>query len=297
MAIPSDPYSIKSSIVLMSSSHKGNFLLLEGGTDSKFYFKFIDDKSTMMVPCGNKKNVIDVSNMRFWITHPIFGIVDADFDCLDCVKKDQTYNDRIFLTDTHDIETLMLRTNAFDNLLNELADPILLENFEKKMKKSLVLILIDSVKKLGYFRLYNEVYQKNYDFRDINYLKFIDKTTLDCNFEKMIQTIKENSRNRYTDLAEISKFCQESDAKNYDPWIICNGHDLCHVLLIGLKYIFGESFLKSGKYELTFSNSDLEEIQSKLRMCYECNFFQKTQLYSKIRTSTLLNSICNPLKC
>ena len=64
------------------------------------------------------------------------------------------------------------------------------------------------------------------------------------------------------------------DKKGYDLWHICAGHDLIKILIIGLKFIFGN---KTGK------NIHQRLLEKIMRLSYAINHFQTTKLYKSIK--------------
>ncbi|WP_310429004.1 DUF4435 domain-containing protein, partial [Chamaesiphon sp. VAR_48_metabat_135_sub] len=104
------------------STFKGSFLLVEGSTDKVFYERFTDcDRCKLRVVSGkpsSKKLVIRVLEILDEDNFPgVLGIVDADFDR--CLSPLLDRSPNLILTDTHDLETLIIQSPALDKLLLE----------------------------------------------------------------------------------------------------------------------------------------------------------------------------------
>ena len=58
------------------------------------------------------------------------------------------------------------------------------------------------------------------------------------------------------------------------PWHVCCGHDLVHILAVGLQKAIGTHSAQTASAEL---------VEKWLRLAYEYAHFRKTQLYSSIQ--------------
>jgi hypothetical protein len=103
---------------------------VEGPQDSRFYKRFIDLENCHATVAHNKENVVSAIRL---LNEAGFvgalGIVDADFDHLDHIElpsKD------IVRGDCHDLESMLIRSNALDAMLHEFASPEKLTKFESK---------------------------------------------------------------------------------------------------------------------------------------------------------------------
>ncbi|MDJ1179813.1 DUF4435 domain-containing protein [Roseofilum sp. BLCC_M91] len=95
-------------IRLKRQTFTGAFLLVEGGSDKKFYQRFTHKNCEIEVVSGkpsSKQRVIQVlqilENDNF---AGILAIVDADFDRLDNLEFSSP---NLLRTDTHDLETML----------------------------------------------------------------------------------------------------------------------------------------------------------------------------------------------
>ncbi|MFM7438848.1 MAG: DUF4435 domain-containing protein, partial [Snowella sp.] len=99
------------------STFSGTFLLVEGSTDKVFYERFVNKNECEVITNSipGKQRVIQVLNiLENSEFKGILAIVDADFDHLEF----SLYNTpNLLRTDTHDLETMLLQSSAFDKVL------------------------------------------------------------------------------------------------------------------------------------------------------------------------------------
>ena len=132
------PESIASDIHMRRSQFKGTFLIVEGDTDQRFYGRFIDEELCQTVAANGKpsakQNAIRVIEiLRNENFDGALAIVDADFSRLEGKEPD---NDHIFMTDTHDLETIILKSPAYPKGLRRL-HPI----YSPLIKRSRILVI------------------------------------------------------------------------------------------------------------------------------------------------------------
>jgi len=91
--------------------HVGAILLTEGTTDARVYGRFVNDAKCKLVPALGKDNAIGaisiLENDRFC---GVLAIIDTDFWRIDGITLNSP---NILLTDTHDLESLILFSYLF----------------------------------------------------------------------------------------------------------------------------------------------------------------------------------------
>jgi hypothetical protein len=113
---------VANQIRLRRSIHQGTFLLVEGGSDKVFYERFTDRSVCELVTVSGKPSsklrVIAVLKILEEGTgfKGVLAIVDADFDRLTALP---CYSSNLLYTDTHDLETMLINSPAFDKVLSE----------------------------------------------------------------------------------------------------------------------------------------------------------------------------------
>lgn len=113
------PDTIANQVRMAASHHKGSFLLVEGDTDARIFKGFIDKSTCMVIVGNNKDNVLQAIELLLNKgPQGLVAIVDSDYWLLDKITPPR---ECIFATDSHDLETMMLQTEALFKVLRELA--------------------------------------------------------------------------------------------------------------------------------------------------------------------------------
>ncbi|RKZ52365.1 MAG: hypothetical protein DRR16_15040 [Candidatus Parabeggiatoa sp. nov. 3] len=100
-------------IRMMRIQDARTFLIMEGFTDQQFYQFLVDSekKHCLVISADNKKNAIDaIKHLEQTQFRGVLAIVDADFDVL---KQAVPNSDNVLLTDSHDLETMIIKSQAF----------------------------------------------------------------------------------------------------------------------------------------------------------------------------------------
>jgi hypothetical protein len=158
------------SIQMQRSSFSGTFLLVESGSDKKFYNRFID-KSACEIRCfQGKEQVIAVLNVleKRKVTG-ILAIVDADFDRI-AISPHNSPN--LLRTDSHDLETMLINSPALDKIIIEFGS----EEKIAKCDRDVRMILLEAGTAIGYLRWISQCDGLNLTFRGIIFSKFFKKT-------------------------------------------------------------------------------------------------------------------------
>ncbi len=253
-----------------SAGVNNSFLIVEGVTDPRYYEKFIDRDNCEIKIAGNKDNVVEIIQLYYLRGFKgSLGIVDADFMRINGESFD---NPNILLTDSHDLETMLINSPALENVLFEYAD----WNAYNKVFSSHSLIplksaLLNSAKIIGYILLTSLKYGANLKFSDIDYTSLVSKPHLEINFDEAFNYILSISNNHsISDINDFKNKVLELMSDEHDLWQVCRGHDLTEILCIGFKEVFGaynSCFLTRGSME------------GALRMTYEREYFFNTNLY------------------
>lgn len=257
---------------MMRSRFMGTFLIVEGDTDQRFYKKIVKDQVCRVKSADNKGNaikVIEILNQTNF--NGILSIIDADFDLL---EGKIPYAPNIFFTDEHDMETMIIKSPALEKFLTEYVYENKLNYFLSSINKNLKDILLSKATEIGYLRWLSLRENWNLKFKNLDFLKFIDKDTLELDLTKFYEAVINNTANCLLKANFISKEIQKIQNSTNDSWNVSSGHDLVKILYIGLKFIFG--FRIGGINEA--------KIEANLRLCYEFEFFLQTNLYSNVKS-------------
>lgn len=246
------------------------WVLVEGPTDQKFYQPFFDETVAVRV-CWGKEQVLSLlSSLKDVVKRQVIYLVDLDEDLkLGCKVE----HPDLFYTDSHDIETMMLSSPAFDKVLSVIGSEEKIKEFKESYGyDDLRQLLLRNGLDLGYLRCLSKIKEYHLTFNSLGFSNFIDERTLGYKRSDLIQEIK-NKSNRH-DLSEnllLEELDQlKDDADN--PWIICAGHDLVHILALAFK----KAWATKG------NKTDHDFIQTSLLLAYEFSCFQQTELYKNL---------------
>jgi Protein of unknown function (DUF4435) len=240
------------------------WVLVEGVTDQKLYAKLMDAETTkvQIAHGGGIRDLRYVMEVLVQESDRIIGIRDADFLHLD---KQQESIDRLFVTDAHDAEMMML---SCDTVLQHLLAEHLPS--ESSKFKPLRENLLNSLAFLGGIRWLNHTENLMLNFTEVSLGAFYDAANWELNKTQCIQNIEARSSNKKRAVQE-----QEIDSKISainDYYNLCNGHDA----------------IKGFAMHLTEKSSNKKGINDKdlasaLRMCYRKEDFIATKLYATLK--------------
>ena len=107
-------YDTANTVRMTRTQHPGAVMMVEGDTDMRVFKRFVKETDCLLIPAANKDNaigaleILEKDNIK-----GVLAIVDADFWNLDGIKPDSL---NVFLTDTHDLETMIFFTSALGRL-------------------------------------------------------------------------------------------------------------------------------------------------------------------------------------
>jgi len=279
------PDRVANSLRMQRSQYNGSFLLVEGEKDKSIYKRFVDNSiSRILAPfqTDNKNNIVKIITILSEDGFPgALAIIDADFLVLEC---DIPENTNILLTDTHDLETMLIRSYGFDKLTDEFISEKKMSEFADQ-RGNVRDDLLEMGKELGLLRWLS--YRRSYQltFNGLDFKKIISvKTFTLYSRDKIIKTVKDNTISKAPAELRTEKYgineeiirteMEELEKLHGDIWHICCGHDLVSILSIGLRRVLGNYNAK---------DVDPEILERELRLAYESIYFKETELFRKIQ--------------
>ncbi|AVH64380.1 DUF4435 domain-containing protein [Nostoc sp. 'Peltigera membranacea cyanobiont' N6] len=256
----------------LRQTYSGAFLLVEGSSDKVFYERFIDKLACHLEITAGKPSskqcaieilaILETSNFQ-----GVLAIVDADFDRL---QNAPVKSPNLLLTDTHDLETMLIQSPTLEKVVAEFASEDKISQLNLAIREVLLSVGIS----VGYLRWISQSDGLNLTFDGITFSRFIDEKSWQFNELKLIQEVKNKSQAFYLKDEEIQQRLNSEKSNNHDRWQVCCGHDLVEILSLGLRKVIG-----------TNNAADVEpnSLERNLRLAYEVAYFCKTQLYSEIR--------------
>jgi hypothetical protein len=262
------------------TSHEGAFLIVEGDTDARFYKLMVGSGKCRITIAQNRENAVQIVTILQGDNFAGFlAIVDADFDVLEGTDFGSS---NIFLTDTHDLETMMLKSPALEKLVLEMGSETKLGEFVKSRGKELREALIEEGLHLGYLRWVSLRHGHALKFEGLNYRAFTDHLTLTIDQSKLIETIKNHSQKLQLSDQDLQQQIEAIRNETHDKWHVCCGHDLIGILSVGLHKAVGS--------QRNWKAIEPGIIEGNLRLAYESAWFRNTGLYASIRRWEGLNT-------
>jgi len=218
-----------------------SFLFIEGESDEKFWYSRIEEKKCCIVFLGsfsenNKRQTgktVVIKNIRTLNNSKItgfLGIIDNNFDALMCLPRENN----TCVTDTHDLETLLLRSPVvFKKILAEFGDNQLIAHFEKKAQKSIQDYLIELALPFAQIEWLKQQLQPGLELKDLHKNNTVispDTWLLDS--KKLHEVVTSKGIDIILSLSQqwLKKI------ENIDPWMLCNGHSMIDILSIGFQH-------------------------------------------------------------
>ena len=256
-----DSKDVANTVMMLATAFKGTIAIVEGVTDRRLYSKFFDKDHVETIIAHSKANVRNsvrtlYNDRRFG---SVIGIMDADLDYLNGRPRSPP----LFLTDTRDSEGLMLKSESFNDIINEYADEDKLSAFEDKYGNVRDAVL-EGAYPVGLLMYISDKNGFGLSFKDLDFEAFIDRRSLRCDWRKMIDEVMRRSHAaRHVSAKTIIQLMAAEE--QHDVWEVCRGHDLMEVMAIGLKYSFGGNNSRnmteaqlSGGFRLAYDREDLE---------------------------------------
>ncbi len=254
-------------ISMMRTVIDGAILVVEGITDSRLYGKFLDPTAKVVVAHSkdNVRGVVRVMNNDRYDDR-VLGIMDADLDRL----GNKRVRSPLFLTDCRDMEMMIIRSNALDDVLSEYCDQEQLDRFVDKsgpVRESLV----EASYPIGLLMKISRDRGLRLSFKNLDFNAFINASTLELNSRSMVREVISNSNSSSLDEKELHAMLNDEARNLDDRWDAARGHDTIDILLIGLKRNFG-SFNAKGLNE--------GQLGGALRLAFSDKDFQETELFT-----------------
>jgi hypothetical protein len=263
------PYDVANTARLMRTLHAGTIIIVEGEIDHRFYKRFINEKECRLIPSNGKPNAIEALKILEKNSfNGILTIVDKDFWTIEGFSPDSP---NILLTDTHDLETMVLSSNAFDIISSEFCSSPKIRMFGKPVRDA----VLECALPLGLLRWLSSPSMDHLylNFKNLSFDTFVERTTLKVDIDRLIREVINNSQNLTLDESEMKTKITTLLNEGHDPWQVCSGHDLIEILTIGLRNIFGN---------IRGQDITKEAVDGLVRAAYDSSCFRSTQLYKSI---------------
>lgn len=269
------PERIANAIAMLKNDDKVFSFILEGSLDCKIYPEFFQ-KEKIHIQCswGYEKLLKSIDILKERGKGNVLGIIDRDFRD---ITNEIIDIHNVFLTDYHDLETMIINSNSLDQMIN-----ICIKNKDKVKDilsgYSLKEYIFHTASIIACLRYLN--YTKNDEFGlrfdDLNYKKMIDSSE-----EKIINLVIDCSKRTnenfiLSNKAEVIRQYEIIKQIDFNKLQFVNGHDLMNLLFHSINLI-----LKKESSDIKFSS--IATIESTLLMSYiSSRDFYKTHMLKEI---------------
>ena len=240
----------------------GTFLLVEGVTDSRLFGKFLDRGSSKLLIAHSRDNVErvvrEMGSRRG--DRLVIGIIDADLDLL----HGRAVKSPLFHTDCRDMEMMIVRSNALNDVIDEYVEAEKVEQFEERFGP-IREALVSASYPIGLLMCISQDRGLGLCFKNLDFQRFINPRSLALDVKIMVDEVLDGSRNARIGRRQLYDLLLEEAEGIDDMWKAARGHDTIDILLIGLKRGFGAFNARdldpgslSGDLRLAFSDEDFE---------------------------------------
>jgi hypothetical protein len=254
-------------------------LLIEGDTDEPLYHNLVNQAACLVVKARGKDKVIQA--LRLLETDLTFtgvlAVVDADFDFLEGKSQVEA---NLIRTDTHDLETLLVASPAFEKLLRALLFPDRLSDVDivaAKVRSTVV----ELGRPIAYLRWASLKNGTHLSFKDLTYSAFVLFNPVRLDLNRLVKQVRENSACSKTEV-QLWTESAALESSSHDPWKLCCGHDLINILVLILPVMLRNENLSS-ESRIREHASSCPQLVRCLVLGFERSHFKRTALFSGIQ--------------
>jgi hypothetical protein len=179
----------------------------------------------------------------------------------------------VVLTDGHDLEMMLIRSQALDRILRECPDAGCISRFSQSVGV-LRERLVQAVAALGWIRWLSQRHALSLKISGIDYFNLVDRKALTISVTAACESVR--SRQGGTSGAvsvpvDLEELILRQMAGNHDLWQVCCGHDVTGVL----------ATLLQGRGSQEYK---AERLESLLRLAFESRDFEESAMRKQILT-------------
>jgi hypothetical protein len=264
-----DANSIANEIRLERQVRKVAVLVVEGSDDRKLFAKLVHLHRCSIVGAYGKDNVLKVVSILDGSGFQgMLGIADKDFDEIENIEHTSA---NLIFTDEHDLECMMIRSEALFRLLIENATEHKLQEFEAR-EGAVQDALLNRAQVIGCARLISRRHNLNLDFDEMKF-RFINDENLRLDVDRLVNQIVSRTTQCTVTRSALRQLIESEMAENHDAWQISSGHDIVSILAIAIRRCIGSA---------TSAEADPTLIASKLRLAYSVEDFHSTSMFFAI---------------
>lgn len=266
------PNVLSNTIRQLRQNFDGAIVLLEGDTDSRWLKPWTKRQSCKAVAARGREHALETFQVLEEAQFKgILAIVDSDFWRL---EGDAPSSPNLLTTDTHDLETMIFRSPAFEKILLHYGSEQQIELFQNNLKISIRDHILSMAVEVGILRWLNSKNNYGLSFQSLRLSNLIDTNSYSFRKSELVGRVMALSGRIGVSAATIEQELNVLRQVRCDPWQICQGHDFTQILSIGLRTKLGSC-----------SNEEVkpEKLEQSVHLAYEYEHFRETALYVAIK--------------
>jgi Protein of unknown function (DUF4435) len=229
--------AVAADVRMRRSLHKGAFLLVEGGFDSRTYRQFAA-RDCQLVVCDGYANVAEATAILTSDGFPgVAGIIDRDYRHIGAGTPSS--GPGLHLTDYRDLEAMLVASHGFGRVVSSLGSPSKIAAFERREGSDVRTVLLSRAAKVGAMRLYAARNGLPLKFRGLPFRRFTDNMTLEIDLGRLASEVRNRSMMPTLDVDLLIEGTRTVLAERHDVLSLVCGHDTLEVMRIGLRRSIG----------------------------------------------------------
>jgi hypothetical protein len=263
---------------LFNAARPTAFLLVEGGSDERFWLARVDPRLCQVRAAGGRDTALgELRTVRREGKGGFVAVLDADFDRVEATLQDDP---DIVWTDLHDLELTLIASPALDKVLVEACSRTKREKLEAEegchvrdalLARGLEPARLRWLSRREGLALTFRKLSRDGTFQFLDYSAFCPRATWKLDVVELVnEVIHFSSQHRLKPQARDLMRRMRS-LPDVDAWQLCVGHDLVGLLAVGLRS-------KLGNRTLT-----IEDLQERLRLAFERGHLEATAMFAALR--------------
>jgi len=176
------------------------------------------------------------------------------------------------LTDTHDVEMMIVRSGSFERFLNNWCSVTKAMAFrELTGSNDIRATLLERAAPVGAMRLHSARTDLGLRFQEVRLDRHVSRLSLAVDLESLVGVVLQRSDRSLNMRTAVLESVEAIVGEEHDPFQLCSGHDLVVILSVGLR-----KALATKRKALV----EPEVLERSMRSVFDCSELQKTKLYA-----------------
>lgn len=264
--------TIANQISLERQAVEQSVVLVEGGTDARYFRQYIDDEHASITVCHDRERaVLTLHLLKQRGIEGVLAIIDRDYN--DFLGEDEKIiDDDIIFTDENDLETSIIPT-CIHKIINEYGTKDRVDAFTQEVGDPLEFLLRES-SKIGALRLVQKQRKIAIRFEGMTY-QFASAASVEISLSATIDHLV--SRSNFAETKEeIEDLVNQALTEVSGEITLCQGHDVVR--------IFGRALRRAWGSCAEFDKNDPEknDLYRILRVAHEREDFLSSAIFAGI---------------